>query len=109
MRPQTIDTISPELLQEYNTDILRKRVRPLDVFDEIDEVGDILAREWEALTKNQIDALKLRVDILFRKLAKVLPDLKLMEHDVGDTAGKVTFIMNLSDKPHNPANEGKKL
>jgi len=79
-------------------DKLRVRLRPNESVGIIQDIEEILLDKWPTLTKNQIDALKLIVDIQFRKLAKILPDLKLMEHGMGETASKVNFIINVGDK-----------
>jgi hypothetical protein len=48
----------------------------------------------EALTKkklnaNRVGALKLAADIAYRQLAKVLPDVKAVEHDPGEHTEKL--------------------
>lgn len=100
----TIDTDKPisvanlaEKASTTSVDLLRDRLRPADAITAIREIEGILLDEWRGLTRNQIDALKLRTDIQFRKLSKVLPDLKAMDHNVGDTASKVTFVLNLGE------------
>lgn len=74
---------------------LRVRLRPHKCSEIINEVESTLRDEYYNLGKNQIDALKLLVDIQFRKLSKFMPDLKAMDHNVGETASKVNFIINL--------------
>jgi len=76
-------------------DQLRDRLRPFDAVDLINEVQDTISEEWRTMSRNQIDALKLQADIQFRKLSKLLPDLKAMDHSMGDTASKVNFIINM--------------
>ena len=79
----------------YVLDKLRDRLRPHESISIINEVEEIIREKWVGLGKNQIDALKLLVDIQFRKLAKVLPDLKVVDGAVGETASKVNFIINV--------------
>ena len=100
--------LTAEDQKKFTVDQLRERLRPFDSLDLINEVQEIVKQEWETLGKNQIDALKLQFDIQFRKLSKVLPDLKAMDHNMGETASKVNFIINLDGvKP--AAAETKKL
>ena len=80
----------------YAVDQLRDRLRPFDAVDTINEIQTIIRDEWRTMGKNQVDALKLQSDIQFRKLSKILPDLKAMDHSVGETASKVNFIINMS-------------
>lgn len=94
--------------KQYAVDQLRDRLRPFDAVDTINEIQIIIKDEWRMLGKNQIDALKLQSDIQFRKLSKLLPDLKAMDHSVGDTASKVNFIINMSGTTVN-TNETVKL
>lgn len=43
------------------------------------------------LAARQIQALKLECEIIFKKLAKILPDEKVVEHDLGDNVvGQLT-------------------
>ncbi len=93
--------------KQFTLEQLRERMRPFDALDIINEVQDIVRDQWEVLGKNQIDALKLQVDIQFRKLTKVLPDLKAMDHSVGESASKVNFVINLES--NSPTKETKKL
>jgi len=85
--------------KKFNLEQLRERLRPFDALDIINEVQGIVQDQWEQLSKNQIDALKLQTDIQFRKLSKIIPDVKAMDHGVGDTASKVNFILNLTGSP----------
>jgi hypothetical protein len=93
--------------KQFTLEQLRERMRPFDALDIINEVQDIVRDQWEVLGKNQIDALKLQVDIQCRKLSKVLPDLKAMDHSVGESASKVNFIINLDGA--SPNKETKRL
>ena len=100
--------LSAEDQKKFTVDQLRERLRPFDSLDLINEVQEIVKQEWETLGKNQIDALKLQCDIQFRKLSKVLPDLKAMDHNMGDTASNVNFIINM-DGAKPATTEAKKL
>ena len=100
--------LSIENQKQFTVDQLRERLRPFDALDLINEVQQIVQDEWQNLGKNQIDALKLQCDIQFRKLSKVLPDLKAMDHNMGETASKVNFVINM-DPAKFPINESKKI
>lgn len=86
----------------FSVDQLRERLRPFDAVDIINEVQDTLREEWRGLGKNQIDALKLQVEIQFRKLAKVLPELKAMDHTIGEGSSKVNFVIHMDKTPSAP-------
>lgn len=88
----TLDDTDPKQL---TIEQLRERLRPSDALDVLQEVQDTLADQWENLSKNQIDALKLQADIQFKLLSKIIPDVKSMDHNIGDGSSKVNFIINL--------------
>jgi hypothetical protein len=82
--------------KKFSIEQFRERLRPQDALDILEEVQNTVRDQWEVLSKNQIDALKLQSDIQFRKLAKIIPDIKAMDHNIGETASKVNFILNLN-------------
>lgn len=90
----TIDDLKSEVL---SVDALRKQLRVNDAIADLNDVAQILRYDWENLSKNQIEANRLRVDIARIKLGKVLPDMKAMEHTTGGDTSKVQFILNLGD------------
>lgn len=90
---ETPNNVVPLPTKLTAADALRARINPYDCFGKIDEVSQILQDQWTVLRKNEIDALRLQVDIQFKKLAKMLPDLKNTEMDIKGQDGKVTFII----------------
>lgn len=102
-----------EIDQElFTVEQLRTRLRPFDSIDLINEVQNTLKAEWRSLSKNQIEALSLQVNIQFRKLTKVLPELKATDHTISGGNSKVTFVINTEalknlDSPAEPASVGE--
>jgi hypothetical protein len=78
-----------------SVDQLRKQLRVNDAITDINDVATILRDDWESLSKNQIEACRLRVDIARIKLAKVMPDIKAIEHTAGGDTSKVQFVINM--------------
>lgn len=72
---------------------LRKRLDPLKYLDILDDIDELLAEQWQFLGKNQIDSLKLRAEVQFRRLQKSLPDLKAVEM-VAEPDSPVRFIFS---------------
>lgn len=104
MTTDTLNPISESRPKASSIDAIRERLRPHDCVDIINEIESTLRDEWSNLGKNQVDGLKLLADIEFRKLAKILPDLKAMDHGIGETASKVNFVINL-DSVKRPADD----
>jgi hypothetical protein len=96
-----IDTpiVTLESLQSgaINLDQMRSQLRINDAISDLNDVANILRYDWETLSKNQIEAQRLRVDVARIKLAKAMPDMKAIEHSVGDPTSKVQFVINLGD------------
>lgn len=69
---------------------LREQIDAEKCLETIGEVEKVLAEQWESIGRNQVAALKLRVDAAFKKLAKILPDVKAVEHDPGEHAEELT-------------------
>jgi hypothetical protein len=70
--------------------ILRDKLKAESAIDDLDMVSATVKAKWEELSAPQVGALKLLADNAWRKLAKVLPDVKAVEHDVGENAEKLT-------------------
>lgn len=78
-----------------SVDQLRKQLRVPDAISDMNDVAEILRFDWRDMSKNQIEACRLRVDIARIKLAKVMPDIKAIEHTAGGDTGKVQFVINM--------------
>lgn len=48
------------------------------------EIQDHLRRTGKNMRASELRAIKVEVEIIFGKLAKVLPDEKIVEHELGD-------------------------
>lgn len=70
--------------------ILRDKLKAEKAIDDLDLVNETVRTLWNDLSAPQVGALKLLADNAWRKLAKVLPDLKAVEHDIGENAEKLT-------------------
>lgn len=73
-------------------DELRRRTNPEARLGDIDVVDGILRGSWERLSRNQIDALRLRVDIATKLLGKSLPDVKAVEHSLSAGDDRIKYV-----------------
>jgi len=80
-------------MRQETQDALRAKINGRNCLTVIDNIDKTFSEEWRSLGKNQVDALKARTEIQFRKLAKVLPDLKSVEVRA-DPESPVKFILN---------------
>lgn len=97
----TVQTpISVKELKAADVDVasLRRQMRPDDAVYDINDVAMIVRENWEHMSKNQIEACRLRVDIARLRLSKFIPDLKAVDHTVGGDTSKVQFVINLTDE-----------
>ena len=78
---------------------LEKRARTRELFSDkapgdVERLEAIQVRLKEAgpnLSPRALQALKLEIETIFRKLAKILPDEKVVEHDIGENvAGSIS-------------------
>ena len=88
---------------------LLNRLRPGDAIAEIEWVEGILKETHALIRRNDLDSLKLYSDIQFRKLNKILPDVKATDHRFGDTASKVNFVINLGPPTPPPLKPNEKI
>ena len=58
---------------------LRKELQAREYLRQIENIAVILGESWETISSEQTSALRLKADINFKRLAKVLPDLKAVE------------------------------
>lgn len=72
---------------------LRDRIKAGDCLRQIDVIDEVLSTDWQNLSKSQIDALRLRADLQFGRLRKVLPDMKSIEVQ-GDAEAPVKFVID---------------
>lgn len=73
-------------LRQQRQEDLRERIDARNCFSAITRVENELDKNWQTLNRNQIMALAKRAEIAFRKLAKLLPDERIID----DTDGSGT-------------------
>lgn len=100
MDTQPSNVISIDSLRQdaMSLDMLRPQLKIQEALQDLNEVAEIVRNDWEILNKNQIEANRLRVDIARIKLAKVIPDIKAIEHSAGDKSSRVQFVINLGEE-----------
>lgn len=64
--------------------ILRDKLNAEKAIDDIALVDKTVREKWQRMSAPQVGALKLLADNSWRKLAKVLPDVKAVEVDIGE-------------------------
>jgi hypothetical protein len=77
---------------------IRESLQTGEYLRQIEEVSDVVNAKWDELSANQIQALKLRADLNFKRLNKVLPDLKSIDMVVDDARGKHEQMLDMLDK-----------
>lgn len=65
---------------------LREKIDADGALADIEKVNQKIKAKWKSLEPAQVGALKLLADNSWRKLGKLLPDLKAVEHDPGEHA-----------------------
>lgn len=83
----------PSHNKQVRRDALREELQAREYLRQIQQVDNALSAEWRTMKRTQVEALRLKVDLNFRRLKKVLPDLKL----VGDE--KLEVMINNFNKP----------
>lgn len=72
-------------------DALRESLKAGEYLRQLDMISDKVNGNWESMDTAQTGALKLLADLQFRRLAKVLPDLKAVEM-TGEIDTSITII-----------------
>ena len=89
-------------LYKANQLALRDKLKAGEYIKQIDEVSTTLQAQWQSLDRDQLSGLKLIADINFKRLNKVLPDLKSIEVNATvDHTSKHETLLNQLDKHHN--------
>ena len=65
--------------REARQETLRDQLRCNEYLASLHKIHERVASKWHRMDSNQIGASRLQADICFRLLAKVLPDLKMVE------------------------------
>lgn len=69
---------------------LREMIKAEQLLTDLEVIRKRAKRNAKKMSANEIGALKLAADIACRQLAKVLPDVKAVEHDPGEHAERLT-------------------
>ena len=81
--------------REQRQEELREKLKGLEYLRQIDDAVSKVIDERYQVDPDELKARKFVVDTNFKRLAKVLPDLKSIEHDVGDNF-KQLIVKDLS-------------
>lgn len=68
---------------------LRERIDGAEALETLGEIDHELATRGKEMKAVEMGALKLRVEIARTKLDKVLPDLKAVEHEIGESLAEL--------------------
>ena len=69
---------------------LREQIKAETLLTDLEVIRQRAMDNASEMTANEVGALKLAADIACKQLAKVLPDVKAVEHDPGEHAEKLT-------------------
>ena len=78
----------PTKNKQARREALREELQAREYLRQIDQVNTDVTEHWQTLSSEQIAALRLKTDINFKRLAKVLQDLKAIELS-GEDGGPV--------------------
>ena len=76
----------PDKNKQRRRENLREELKAREYLRQLDEVAGDVSENWRTLSSEQVSALRLKSDLNFKRLAKVLPDLKAIELS-GDGGG----------------------
>jgi len=76
----------------------RENINTSKCLNSLGDIDDTLRKEWRSLSAEQISALRLRADLLLRKLAKTLPDAR-EPLDLNAGASGLVFRLRLMPMP----------
>lgn len=76
----------PDKNKQRRREALREELKAREYLRQIDQVNDDVTEHWRNLSSEQVSALRLKSDLNFKRLAKVLPDIKAVEYS-GDGGG----------------------
>jgi hypothetical protein len=70
--------------------ILREKLKAEEALADIEKTEQLLADNYKTLSAPQVGALRAVLESKWRKVAKILPDLKAVEHEPGENAERLT-------------------
>lgn len=65
--------------REMRMDALREELKAREYLTQIANIAQILNDTWEEIGLSQVAALRLHAELNFKRLAKILPDLKAID------------------------------
>ena len=92
----------PDKNRQRRRENLREELKAREYLRQLDEVAQEVTENWKSLSSENVSALRLKADINFKRLAKVLPDVKAVElsgpngEDI-PLSGTVNFVKSSDD------------
>lgn len=71
-------------IREQRQEAIRESLKAQEYLRQLETTAKTIQKEWKSMSSEQSSALRLLADINFKRLAKVLPDLKVVEHSGGE-------------------------
>jgi len=65
--------------KEIRQEALREELKAREYLRQLQDIDDTIRKNWESMETAQVSALRLRADINFKRLDKVLPNLTSVE------------------------------
>ena len=69
----------PDKNRQMRRENLREELKAREYLRQLEQVDEIVSENWKTLGATEVAALRLKADINFKRLAKVLPDVKAIE------------------------------
>ena len=82
---------------QSNKIAIRETLQASEYLRQLESIANTVNEEWKSLTTEQIQSLKLLADINYKRLNKVLPDLKSIEMR-NDEANKHERLLAMLDE-----------
>tara|TARA_R110002012_G_scaffold28010_15_gene88836 strand:+ start:334 stop:618 length:285 start_codon:yes stop_codon:yes gene_type:complete len=88
----------PTKAKAVRREALREELKAREYLRQLDIVDGELSDNWNSLSSENIAALRLKVDLNLKRLLKVLPDLKSIEHSGDESEPMQVVIKHFSEK-----------
>ena len=88
----------PTKAKAVRREALREELKAREYLRQLDIVDGELSDNWNSLSSENIAALRLKVDLNLKRLLKVLPDLKSIEHSGDESEPMLVVIKHFSEK-----------
>ena len=87
----------PDKNKQRRREALREELQAREYLRQLELVDTELTTNWKSLSSENVSALRLKADLNFKRLGKVLPDLKAVEIS-GDDGGPLELkIVSFAD------------